>query len=246
MAKASSSSAGGRQWEFGLGGEQRPFGPAHASISASESDLTAEGAGRRTRPRPEIRREQVFEQAIRIIGQRGYHGFSVQALAESCGLTNAGLLYHFKSKDQLLTALLEDRDRRDAEVVAAAVEQLPRDSWPLGVFREIVHRNSIQPELVRLYAILQAEALDADHPAHEFFAARDSRILAGFQDILRSHVPDPTLTAHQLLSFMFGLELRWLRASQSFDLVETWDAGARLLLGSPSSSSRIPPLSSSQ
>jgi AcrR family transcriptional regulator len=54
------------------------------------------------------------DQAIRIIGQRGYAGFGIQELAQRCQLTNAGLLYHFGSKDRLLIALLEDRDRRDA------------------------------------------------------------------------------------------------------------------------------------
>ena len=38
------------------------------------------------------RRQQITDEATRIIGQRGYYGFSMQELADSCGLTVAGLL----------------------------------------------------------------------------------------------------------------------------------------------------------
>jgi len=50
---------------------------------------------------PEVRREQILEEAISILGRLGYHGFTIHELAERCGLSNAGLLYHFPSKDQL-------------------------------------------------------------------------------------------------------------------------------------------------
>jgi AcrR family transcriptional regulator len=39
-------------------------------------------------PRAE-RRQQIITEATRIIGQRGYYGFSMQELADSCGLTVA-------------------------------------------------------------------------------------------------------------------------------------------------------------
>ena len=75
----------------------------------------------RTRNDPEVRREQILDEAIRIIGQRGYYGFTVQELAQRCGLTNGGLLYHFGSKEQLLIAVLEERNRRNAEIVTSKV-----------------------------------------------------------------------------------------------------------------------------
>ena len=184
----------------------------------------------RKRPDRAIRREQIFEHAIRIIGQRGYYGFSVQELAESCGLTNGGLLYYFSSKDALLIALLEDRDRRDTEVVSAVIKSAAAEDDPARTFQAIVARNVTQPDLVRLFAVLQAEALDRSHPAHDFFAKREAAILDIYAELLSSHVAEPRRTAMALMSLMYGLEQMWLRADQGFDLVAAWDRAAQLLL----------------
>src|ERR1700761_5543659 len=121
----------------------------------------------RVRIDSELRREQILEQAVRIVSQRGYYGFGIQELAKECGLTNGGLLYYFGTKEGLLIALLEDRDRRDAEAISAAAglsDHSPKKKLPLNevlkIFRSIVKRNSEQPELLRLYAVLRAEALN--------------------------------------------------------------------------------------
>jgi AcrR family transcriptional regulator len=77
----------------------------------------AEPARKQTRIRPELRRAQILNEAVRLIGERGNYGFSIQELAQRRQLTNPGLLHYFGSKDKLLMALLEDRDRRDAEII---------------------------------------------------------------------------------------------------------------------------------
>src|SRR6202011_3572049 len=99
--------------------------------------------------------EQILNEALRIIAERGYNGFSIQELANRCGLTNAGLLHYFGSKDRLLIALLEDRDRRDSEAIASiagfASEVKTPSELGLGtvvqLLRAIVERNCTQPEI---------------------------------------------------------------------------------------------------
>src|SRR5262245_10629904 len=128
---------------------------------------------KRSRDDAVVRRQQILDEAIRIIGQLGYHGFTVQQVAQSCGLTNGGLLYHFGSKEGLLIAILEERDRREAETIhqgldfaaAGADEAMFSRTLVLQILRAIVARSAAQPELIRLHTVLQAEALDAGHPA---------------------------------------------------------------------------------
>lgn len=191
----------------------------------------------RARFSPEVRREKILDEAIRIIGQRGYHGFSIQELAQRCQLTNAGLLYHFGSKDQLLIALLQDRDRRDAVAVTSVVGlaghhdahgSIALDTV-LELLRAIVQRNSEQPELVRLYTVLGAEALNEGHPARDYFTNREAATLEVFTRMIAAHVEQPQSTARQLLALMGGLEAQWLRAGQTFDLVAEWDLGVAKL-----------------
>jgi AcrR family transcriptional regulator len=185
----------------------------------------------------EVRRQQIFDEAIDIIGQRGYRGFTLQELAQRCGLSNAGLLHHFPSKDQLLIGLLHERDRRDyAALDEAGLDFRETMNFPIPfddlfkALREVVLRDSKRPEIVRLYTVLRAESLDEDHPAREFFLVRAKRAFEDLARMLVSHVSDPRATARQLIALHGGLEEQWLREGLGFDLVEEWERGARILL----------------
>src|SRR5262249_52313414 len=149
-----------------------------------------------------LKREQIIEQAIRTIGRRGYSGFSLQELAAACGLTNAGLLYHFPSKEKLLVDLLDESQRRDAEAIEAAGRLARPDAanGPAVILRAIVAQTAAEPELARLYSVLQAETLDVTHPAHEIFLARERSTLEKFRQIVADHVANPRATARELLA----------------------------------------------
>jgi AcrR family transcriptional regulator len=192
----------------------------------------------RTREDPQVRREQIVDEAIRIIGQRGYYGFTVQQIAEECGLTNGGLLYHFGSKEQLLLAVLQERDRRESAMVRSvagpAAQKAARSdsslSAVLELLRAIVARATAEPELARLHMVLQPEALDPAHPAHDYFGAREAMVLKAFARMVAPHVAEPHCTARHIYALMDGLVLRWLRADQAFNIVTEWDRAVAMLL----------------
>jgi AcrR family transcriptional regulator len=193
---------------------------------------------KRVRGKPEARREQILAEALRLIGRRGYYGFSIRELAQRCQLTDPGVLHYFGSKEKLLIALLEDCDRRGAETVRAMTGvSAETDAFTFDqvrdIFRAIVERNRAQPELVRLYAMLRAEAMNADHPAHAFFMGRQAKVLENFAFPLEDYVPDARSTALQLLSIMWGLEMEWMRAEQAFDLLAEWDRAFERLVPTP-------------
>lgn len=188
----------------------------------------------RVKMRKDDRRAAIFDEAIRIMGERGYRGFSLNDLAKRCGLTTAGLLHHFASKEGLLIALLDERDRRDQEVIAARLglrrgTSLSREQV-LKVLHVIVDHNATQPHLVRLYALLRTEALGQSHPAQKYFVNREDAILALLSKIVAPHVSDASATALQIQAMMFGLEVQWLRADCGFDLVSAWDKAAEKLI----------------
>jgi AcrR family transcriptional regulator len=175
---------------------------------------------------PEVRRAHILEEAIGIIGARGYSAFAIQDVAKRCGLTNGGLLYHFPSKELLLLAVLEERDRRLTHDVVTDVGPERLDGSPdstIGLLRGIIQRVAAQPALARLYAVLQGEALDPDHPAHGYFVAREKSTLASFTALVSRHVADPQATARHVHALIDGLVLQWLRAGQGFDIVAAWD-----------------------
>lgn len=185
----------------------------------------------------EMRREQILDAAIRIVGERGYYGFTVQELAQRCGISNAGLLYHFASKDQLLLCMLQEFERRETEAVAPLValadEELGRGegaSALLALLRTMVERASHQPQIGRLYMTLQAETLDPSHPAHQSFRGRETATLDLFARLVAPYVAEPRSAARQLLALMDGLGQQWVRENEAFDLATEWDRAVRTVL----------------
>lgn len=184
------------------------------------------------------RRQLILEAAIPIIGHRGYYGFSIRALADACGLTVPGILHHFGSKDAILLAMLDYRERRDFEAVW---QGLPfRDPQRLALYsladvkrllRETVVRNSQQADIVRLVSMLRTEAHFPEHPAFEFFRDRNARSLATITHMFTGKVSSPHATAVQALALMLGLETLWLGNPDLIDMVGQWDQGIEKLLG---------------
>jgi AcrR family transcriptional regulator len=186
---------------------------------------------------PEVRREQILEEAIRILGRLGYHGFTIHELAERCGLSNAGLLYHFPSKSQLFVAVVQELEQREIQALAPLIAALERDERrgvPLTAIVDLLHamvsRGGTRPELVRFYAVLQSESLDQGHPAHDSFRTRESAVLELFTRLVLPYVAEPRSTARQLLALLDGLRLQWLRAHQNFDVVTEWVHAVVLLV----------------
>ncbi|WP_395395657.1 TetR/AcrR family transcriptional regulator [Novosphingobium sp. BL-8A] len=187
----------------------------------------------RTRMNREDRRAAILDTAIAVIGERGFHGFSIRDLAMRCAMTDAGLLHHFGSKTDLLLAVLDHRDAQDEEAIAAL---FPADAPPrtraevLRVFAAVVARNAERPELVRLYAMLRVEALAPDHPAHAYFTTRDRLARRRFAEILGPLSDSPDRLARQVVSAMDGLELQWLQEDRAFDLMASWNETADRLI----------------
>ena len=65
------------------------------------------------RMRPAERREQILAAALSLIAVSGYDGVSLEDFANAAGITKAGLLHYFSSKEHLLVAVLERRDQLD-------------------------------------------------------------------------------------------------------------------------------------
>lgn len=181
------------------------------------------------------RRRQIMEVTTRLIAERGFWGLSMQDVADGCGLTVPGLLHHVGSKDGLLIAVLEHRDSVDGESLAA---ELGRDLESLDsldgidlrqVCSALVRRNATQPEIVRLFAVLEAESLTPSHPAHAYFIARQEETIAVFTALAKRVTDHPESLARQIVAMMDGLQIQWLRSPETTSLVDEWEAAATAL-----------------
>jgi AcrR family transcriptional regulator len=171
-----------------------------------------------------IRRDDIITAAAALYGEVGYHGASLREIAKRVGITHAGLLYYFPTKEALLAAVLERRDAEDS-----AREQL-HGSPGLDMMRRFItlaEHNVRHPGIVDLYSRLAAEAMARDHPAHDYFVRHYRRayddvresfeVMAGRGE-LREGI-DPGLAALSFIALMDGLQVQWLTMPAAVDLV---------------------------
>jgi AcrR family transcriptional regulator len=161
------------------------------------------------------KRAEIIDRATALFGEAGYRGSSLREIAARCGISHPGLLHHFRTKEALLTAVLEHRDEQDVATfispAAAGVDLLRR-------IVDLVAKNETRRGIVELYAVLSAEATAADHPAHDFFVRRYRTTITSMrgayeqakeEGALRDGV-DPLTASRELVALMDGLQLQWL------------------------------------
>jgi AcrR family transcriptional regulator len=86
--------------------------------------------------RGELTRRRMIEAAVRVFGERGYHGVGTRELAEAAGANQAAIPYYFGGKDGLHAAAAEDVAAAGraaflpilARMKAAPVESLDREA----------------------------------------------------------------------------------------------------------------------
>jgi TetR/AcrR family transcriptional regulator len=78
--------------------------------------------------RGEDRRRRLLQEAVRLLGARGYEGTSLEAVASAAGVRKQTLLYYFPTKEALLEASVVETSRRVAEELTTALEEETQDA----------------------------------------------------------------------------------------------------------------------
>src|SRR5215831_7399356 len=73
-----------------------------------------------TRLPASARREQLLAVGLEVFARQGFHGTSMNEVAEAAGVTKPVLYQHFASKRELYLALLEDVGRQLLRAIAQA------------------------------------------------------------------------------------------------------------------------------
>lgn len=162
------------------------------------------------------KREEILERALEVIATEGYSGASVKRIAEAVGLSQAGILHYFDSKEELFTEVLRKRDEHDsAQFGLAPGTDDPGMAHARASFVQVVRYNSEVPGLVELFSRLAVEATHPDHPAHEYFLRRGELFRGMFARDLRPRDGAPPTLPPEVLTRVLqavsdGLQLQWL------------------------------------
>lgn len=156
------------------------------------------------------KREEILQTALEVFSRQGYRKASLREISEAVGLTQAGLLHYFDSKEELFAEVLRKRDEADLGSF--------QETDAVESFVEVIRHNSEVPGLVHLYATLSAEGTEAAHPAHDYFVDRYQlsigimleRIRAGQADGSIAADLDAESVARMMIAIADGMQVQWL------------------------------------
>lgn len=186
-------------------------------------------------PKGQAKRQQIVDEALAVFAKSGYHSGSLREIAKRVGLTPAGVVHHFASKEALFTEVLTQRDARVREAAGDVSE-----NSLLQQTRKVVAYNQSTRGLTSLFTVISAEATDDEHPAHDYFVQRyhDGRLLteATLRDAVASGRVradlDVAHAARLIPAVMDGLQQQWL-LEEDFDMTAAFDDFLRGYLRPP-------------
>lgn len=178
---------------------------------------------RRPRAATLAKREEIVRAAARTFATKGYRTGSLQDVADQVGITHAGVLHHFGTKEQLLVAVLQQRD--DDGVRDLEGRHIPGG---LELFRHLVRTvraNEDRPGIVRGYTVLVGESVTEEHPARGWVTQRFAVLRGQVADAVQEIGPHvdraaAVRAADAVIGVMDGLQVQWLLDDEAVDLAD--------------------------
>jgi AcrR family transcriptional regulator len=178
-------------------------------------------------------RERILAAAAALFAETGYRGTSMVAVAEAAGLSQTGLLHHFPSKELLLAGVLQRRDEQDMAALDLGTE--PRGWEVLEQLATLVERNTEREPFVRLFTAMAGEAIDAEHPGHDWLRAHHRHavetIVAGLRQAQADGTCEPDAPLEHIarvtIAAMDGLQIQWLMDPEGVDMAGDFAAFVR-------------------
>ncbi|WP_420114569.1 TetR/AcrR family transcriptional regulator [Pseudactinotalea sp.] len=179
-----------------------------------------------SRPTTARKRDEILKAAIETFGTKGSTNGTLADIADQVGMTHAGVLHHFGSKQKLLMEVLEYRDKTD-------VEELVDQHIPGGpeLFLHLVRTafaNSRRPGIVQVFTVLSSESVTEGHAAHGYFVDRYRVLRNDLREAFEVLCEQEGVTDREtidkgsasILAVMDGLQLQWLLDPSAIELGE--------------------------
>lgn len=161
-------------------------------------------------------REKLFAAAVALIGERGFHGTTVDAIVERAGVAKGTVYYHFKGKTELFDALLADGLGRLADCFRdrAAQSGTPRETLAALVSTELEYIFANQS----FFKLLMSEMWRMDRTWRESLQGLRGGYVVVVHDVLADGIASgdfiATLNPDYSASAVFGMvavaALDWL------------------------------------
>lgn len=153
------------------------------------------------------KRDELVRKALEVFYARGFHATGMDTLVRETGVSKTSMYKHFRTKDDLITAVLQLRDdnfrswlyRRMEELAQTPADQLRAMFTALSEWFE-------QPEFAGcMFVKASAEFQDHAHPVYRQSTEHKQLILKHLEDLAtQAGAHEPATLARQLLTLKEG------------------------------------------
>ena len=180
-------------------------------------------------------RETILEAAAQVFRQKGFHGASMQDIAEAVNLQKASLYHHVSSKQEILLALLDRALELLLERISAISNQssIPADEKLKKMIRAYLQ---ILAEKTDLSAVLLFEHRSLERKQHARHVPNRDKFEALWRGVLEEGVAsklfecnDPALSARAILGIL-NWTITWYRPNGELTIDQIADQYSNLLL----------------
>lgn len=184
------------------------------------------------------RRQEIVNAAFQSIAATGHLTLSTTELASMVGISQPAIFRHFRSKQQLHDAILDEANQRVLSEFKGLIGQTDRWQDPLNLVRDVLHamgehfqrEPGIWLTLINQNCIADCELEEAEQGSGttqcattqlHFSLTRlcQSAIDAGHM----AKTSDADLVASVLVAQLFGLGQQWIGSRKGFNLSERLD-----------------------
>ena len=173
--------------------------------------------------RGEKSRRELTEIAIDCFSRFGYQGTSVDRIAKAAGVTKGAIYYHFRDKEDLLTAAVADRVQEFERRVQRSCEGLDAPSALRRIARVCVE-HAKSNDYPRFTITLMVEAIDTNHAISNQLREMMRRFRAFLREIIRAGQEsgtfrsniDASAAAAMYTSCVLGAEVQYFQDPERF------------------------------
>ena len=159
--------------------------------------------------------QRILEAAGKLFSQRGFHATGMRAIARAARVSLGTIYHHFKSKDELLLALIrQEVDELKSFLNELISQQLP----PVEIIHRMVERHFQRlSEKQQVMQVLQREWFAPPGRLHRKLRALLEEVAASVRELIREGIRageirpcNPTVVAYAILGVVMGITPRAL------------------------------------
>jgi AcrR family transcriptional regulator len=174
----------------------------------------------------ETRKQEILAAATAVFAQKGFAGASMDDIVQASGISKGGLYWHFKSKDDLIAAILSqffDQEMAALDALLQTAGTAPQKLQQLGqqIIADVSQMSELLTISLEFYALAarrQSVRLELQRYFQQYGNTLATLIRAGIDEGAFDPAVSPQQAALNLVAQFEGLVLLWAVQGGNFDL----------------------------